>query len=251
VRPLYDDGSSTSAQQVSRDYHLELQHGGTGAPVLTVYGGKITTYRRLAEHALERLGSTLDIPAIPGPRMNHCPAGICLARIGFLHRTLPRTMAAAAAVTGGSTGADVWHAHGAACRRRTPAVGTGPGLRCRTDRRPKSATWWRTNGRAAPKTSCCAHSAWACSFRVSPARSAGCGGAAARIEGAAHVVGDAAEHVVKLQPPFRIDANDTREPQQPDESVEQRFVEGSGEWHVGAAPMPASWPAIPFPAGPG
>jgi glycerol-3-phosphate dehydrogenase len=55
VRPLFDDGSSGAAQQVSRDYHLELQHGTGAAPVLTVYGGKITTYRRLAEAALEML----------------------------------------------------------------------------------------------------------------------------------------------------------------------------------------------------
>ncbi len=58
VRPLFDDGSSESAQQVSRDYHLELQRGADSAPVLTVYGGKITTYRRLAEAAL-----TLLLPA--------------------------------------------------------------------------------------------------------------------------------------------------------------------------------------------
>jgi glycerol-3-phosphate dehydrogenase len=55
VRPLFDDGSADSVQQVSRDYHLELQHGPGGAPVLTVYGGKITTYRRLAEAALPML----------------------------------------------------------------------------------------------------------------------------------------------------------------------------------------------------
>jgi glycerol-3-phosphate dehydrogenase len=55
VRPLFDDGSSEKAQQVSRDYHLELQHAPDGAPVLTVYGGKITTYRRLAEAAMSLL----------------------------------------------------------------------------------------------------------------------------------------------------------------------------------------------------
>jgi glycerol-3-phosphate dehydrogenase len=55
VRPLYDDGTPRTAQQVSRDYHLELQRSGGGAPILSVYGGKITTYRRLAEHALELL----------------------------------------------------------------------------------------------------------------------------------------------------------------------------------------------------
>jgi glycerol-3-phosphate dehydrogenase len=61
VRPLYDDGSNASAQQVSRDYHLELQHGQSEAPILSVYGGKITTYRRLAEHALSVLLPHLEI----------------------------------------------------------------------------------------------------------------------------------------------------------------------------------------------
>ncbi|MEO6186719.1 MAG: glycerol-3-phosphate dehydrogenase [Steroidobacteraceae bacterium] len=59
VRPLFDDGSGGAAQQVSRDYHLELQQGAGAAPVLTVYGGKITTYRRLAEAALALLLPTL------------------------------------------------------------------------------------------------------------------------------------------------------------------------------------------------
>jgi glycerol-3-phosphate dehydrogenase len=58
VRPLYDDGTTKAAQQVSRDYHLEVQHAG-GAPLLSVYGGKITTYRRLAEHALSLLQEEL------------------------------------------------------------------------------------------------------------------------------------------------------------------------------------------------
>jgi glycerol-3-phosphate dehydrogenase len=60
VRPLFDDGSGGAAQQVSRDYHLQLQHSAGDAPVLTVYGGKITTYRRLAEAALELLLPQLD-----------------------------------------------------------------------------------------------------------------------------------------------------------------------------------------------
>lgn len=61
VRPLYDDGSAAEAQKVSRDYHLELQHPAGGAPLLSVYGGKITTYRRLAEHALSLLLPALGI----------------------------------------------------------------------------------------------------------------------------------------------------------------------------------------------
>ena len=54
VRPLYDDGA-TAAQEATRDYVLELDAPGGEAAVLSVFGGKITTYRRLAEAALARL----------------------------------------------------------------------------------------------------------------------------------------------------------------------------------------------------
>ncbi|TVQ53577.1 MAG: glycerol-3-phosphate dehydrogenase [Rhodobacteraceae bacterium] len=54
VRPLYDDGAK-SATQATRDYVLRVEGGGEAAPILNVFGGKITTYRRLAEAALEKL----------------------------------------------------------------------------------------------------------------------------------------------------------------------------------------------------
>jgi len=54
VRPLYDDGSSDPSA-VTRDYTLRLDAAADEAPVLSVFGGKITTYRRLAEHAMEKL----------------------------------------------------------------------------------------------------------------------------------------------------------------------------------------------------
>ena len=54
VRPLYDDGSANPSA-VTRDYTLRLDDERGAAPVLSVFGGKITTYRRLAEHALEKL----------------------------------------------------------------------------------------------------------------------------------------------------------------------------------------------------
>ncbi len=54
VRALHDDGTS-SVRKVSRAYHLELEDAGRQAPLLTIHGGKITTYRRLAEDALARL----------------------------------------------------------------------------------------------------------------------------------------------------------------------------------------------------
>lgn len=58
VRPLYDDGAK-SATAATRDYVLSLDT--TGAPLLNIFGGKITTYRRLAEHALQKL-----VPLIGG-----------------------------------------------------------------------------------------------------------------------------------------------------------------------------------------
>lgn len=58
VRPLYDDGAS-SATAATRDYTLKVDRTG-GAPLLNVFGGKITTYRRLAEHALEKIVPFFD-----------------------------------------------------------------------------------------------------------------------------------------------------------------------------------------------
>jgi glycerol-3-phosphate dehydrogenase len=54
VRALHGSGDA-AAQAVSRDYHLELSTDEGCAPLLSVFGGKITTYRRLAEAALDRL----------------------------------------------------------------------------------------------------------------------------------------------------------------------------------------------------
>lgn len=53
VRPLYNDGA-TSATAATRDYVLKVDQS-AGAPILNVFGGKITTYRRLAETALEKI----------------------------------------------------------------------------------------------------------------------------------------------------------------------------------------------------
>ena len=55
IRSLYDDGSN-KPEDVTRDYHLTLDERRREAPVLTVYGGKITTARRLAEAVLARVG---------------------------------------------------------------------------------------------------------------------------------------------------------------------------------------------------
>jgi glycerol-3-phosphate dehydrogenase len=60
VRPLYDDGSDDPSA-VTRDYTLRVDDEKGRAPVLSVFGGKITTYRMLAEHALDKLA-----PYFPG-----------------------------------------------------------------------------------------------------------------------------------------------------------------------------------------
>ena len=73
VRSLFDDGSKR-AQDVTRDYVLALDEPPGLAPMLTVYGGKITTYRRLAEHALDRLAQAAKV----GPAWTakaHLPGG--------------------------------------------------------------------------------------------------------------------------------------------------------------------------------
>ena len=66
VRPLYDDGAK-SATAATRDYVLTLNDA--GPPLLNIFGGKITTYRKLAENALKKLGHegpwTAGVP-LPG-----------------------------------------------------------------------------------------------------------------------------------------------------------------------------------------
>ena len=67
VRPLFDDGSS-APEQATRDYVLKLDAPGDAPALLSVFGGKITTYRRLAETALSMLQPHLPPAArqLPG-----------------------------------------------------------------------------------------------------------------------------------------------------------------------------------------
>lgn len=55
VRPLFDEDGSANASAVSRDYVLDLDGAAGEPPLLNIFGGKITTYRRLSEHALQKL----------------------------------------------------------------------------------------------------------------------------------------------------------------------------------------------------
>lgn len=72
VRPLYDDGAS-EAKAVTRDYVLDLDE--EGPPILSVYGGKITTARHLGEEAILKLGKSMRWPVHPATREAFFPGG--------------------------------------------------------------------------------------------------------------------------------------------------------------------------------
>ena len=74
VRPLYDD-ESESASAVTRDYVFDLEARDGEPPLLSVFGGKITTYRKLAEHALSRLLPLLGREAAPWTESGVLPGG--------------------------------------------------------------------------------------------------------------------------------------------------------------------------------
>ena len=96
IRPLYDDKAG-SASAVTRDYVLDLDAGEGRAPMLSVFGGKITTYRKLAEHAMQHLARHLPDAgpawtagaALPGGDMPGADFDAFLARVGRERPDLP------------------------------------------------------------------------------------------------------------------------------------------------------------------
>ena len=74
VRPLYDDGG-VDASTVTRDYVFDLDAPEGAAPILSVFGGKLTTYRRLAEHALAELLPRMGDSSRPWTRAAVLPGG--------------------------------------------------------------------------------------------------------------------------------------------------------------------------------
>ena len=92
VRALFDDGAAT-ASEVTRDYVLDLDAPPGAAALLSVFGGKITTYRRLAEHALEKLGvrgpSWTAAEALPGGDMANGDFDAWFAGFCARHPDLP------------------------------------------------------------------------------------------------------------------------------------------------------------------
>lgn len=97
VRPLYDDGARRAAA-ATRDYMFELD--AADAPALSIFGGKLTTYRRLAEVALARLSIHLPgagppwTAAAPLPGADGLPAGERAGLVAELRREFPACNAA-------------------------------------------------------------------------------------------------------------------------------------------------------------
>ena len=100
VRPLYDDATS-DVSAVTRDYAFDLARPDGAAPLLSVFGGKITTSRRLAEHALAELqpvmgfaaGAWTRSAALPGGDMPGADFAAFLADVRRGHPWLPADLA--------------------------------------------------------------------------------------------------------------------------------------------------------------
>jgi glycerol-3-phosphate dehydrogenase len=74
VRPLYDDGTE-NASAATRDYVLKLEYSAGNAPLLNIFGGKITTYRKLAEAAIAEISSFFPNLNAPWTANSFLPGG--------------------------------------------------------------------------------------------------------------------------------------------------------------------------------
>jgi glycerol-3-phosphate dehydrogenase len=101
VRPLLEDENADNPSAVTRDYRLELDHPEGAAPLLSVFGGKITTFRKLAEEALDELTRALGAPApawtagapLPGGDIAHADFARFAAQFAEQHPWLPARLA--------------------------------------------------------------------------------------------------------------------------------------------------------------
>ena len=127
VRPLIDDGKA-SAASVSRDYRFLLESDGDGnLPLLTVFGGKLTTYRHLAETGLSKLAPwfpQMDKPwtaskPLPGGDFEGSSWPEFLAQLGKQYPDLPAPWLT-----------DLAGRHGTDCRTVLDGVRTGSDLGC-------------------------------------------------------------------------------------------------------------------------
>nr|WP_246352411.1 glycerol-3-phosphate dehydrogenase [Sphingomonas xinjiangensis] len=114
VRPLFDDGAA-AAQAVTRDYVLELDDG--GPPLLSVFGGKITTARALAEEAVAKIGGAMGVEVQPRTRARVFPGG-AIADVGRLGEELAQRWP----FLGKARAARLAHAYGSAAREMLKPV---------------------------------------------------------------------------------------------------------------------------------
>jgi len=129
--PLYDDGAS-EAKAATRDYVFELDTPG-GAPLLSIYGGKITTYRRLAEEALERLSPYLrSAKAREGwTGKSPLPGGdMDVSAVAALTAELVRKYFISADGACQPAGACLWHPRAQTARQRQIDGRSRPVVRC-------------------------------------------------------------------------------------------------------------------------
>jgi glycerol-3-phosphate dehydrogenase len=108
VRPLYEDRARNAAS-VSRDYVFDVDT--LGAPALSIFGGKLTTHRRLAEHALARLAPYLPEAGPPWTAGSVLPGGDGLPTAMLtadLSRRYPFLAATTAARLAASYGSDAY-----------------------------------------------------------------------------------------------------------------------------------------------
>ncbi len=146
VRPLYDDGAK-EAKAATRDYVLDVDvggdagagkgdpKGGGGAPLLNVFGGKITTYRRLSEAALKKLKPWF--PKMPGPwtREASLPGGdFAVDGAAALGRRADGGARLSGRRLGAPAGAHLRHRCRGGAGRGAHGRGAGPALRRRPDR---------------------------------------------------------------------------------------------------------------------
>ncbi len=100
ARPLYDDAKG-SASAVTRDYVFDLDAPQDDAPLLSIFGGKLTTYRKLAEHAMEKLQPVMGFKgkpwtagsSLPGGDMDNADFDAFLKHVQEKWNWLPRALA--------------------------------------------------------------------------------------------------------------------------------------------------------------
>ena len=114
IRPLYDDGSEDPSA-VTRDYTLVLEDGDVDVPQLSVYGGKITTYRKLAEAALDKLapwmgkatGKWTGTEALPGGDLPSGGQAAFLPQLAQRYPDMPASLLTALMQRHGSIAIDI------------------------------------------------------------------------------------------------------------------------------------------------